>query len=285
MTPRIQAALENGMWLWPTHSEEGRSIPGTEPIRRISALTSFNFILNYPDLHIWNSGFDGPCESECFRRRIRFVQFSIIRKHVMRDRVATNYIRKRLSIHNEKNWSQDRALGDPTSQKRRRGFYVIYSYYLCPIMQVRTEEGKARSQIPKAFSRRVRRMLWSTVLKAALRSTNVRMEREPESQAVRRSLKTRELYIKKESWLEGVPKIVLIKMTKKLVRNNFLNTVGHKWQIWKKPKVFKHISVKRGLFQKGLFNYDCFHTGRKNAGRQRLENEHSEPIEGDTVNT
>ena len=64
--------------------------------------------------------------------------------------------------------------------------------------------------------------------KAALRSTKVRMEIEPESQAVRRSLKTRELYMKKESGLEGVPKIVLIKMTKKLVRNNFLSKVGHK---------------------------------------------------------
>ena len=47
---------------------------------------------------------------ECFRRRFRFVQFSIIHKHVMRDRVVTSYIRKRLSIQNKKNWSQDRAV-------------------------------------------------------------------------------------------------------------------------------------------------------------------------------
>ena len=58
----------------------------------------------------------------------------------MRDRIVTNYIRKRLSIQNEKNWSQDRALGDPTSQERRRRFYFIYSYYLCPTLQLRNEE-------------------------------------------------------------------------------------------------------------------------------------------------
>ena len=59
----------------------------------------------------------------------------------MRDRVVTDYIRKRPSIQNEKNWSQDRALGNPTSRKRRRRFYFIYSYYLWPTLQVRTEEG------------------------------------------------------------------------------------------------------------------------------------------------
>ena len=40
------------------------------------------FILNYPDLHIWNiwnAGFDGLCESECFRKRIRFVNYTVSR--------------------------------------------------------------------------------------------------------------------------------------------------------------------------------------------------------------
>ena len=54
---------------------------------------------------------EGPCESERFRRRIRFVQFSMTRKHVMRDRVVTDY------IQNEKYLTPDRALGDPRSQK------------------------------------------------------------------------------------------------------------------------------------------------------------------------
>ena len=35
---------------------------------------------------------------------------------MMRDRVVTDYVRKRLTIHNEENWSQDGTLGDPTSQ-------------------------------------------------------------------------------------------------------------------------------------------------------------------------
>ena len=49
-TPRLWAALENGMSLWPTHSEEGRSIPGAEPIRRISVLSSFNCSLFWTTL-------------------------------------------------------------------------------------------------------------------------------------------------------------------------------------------------------------------------------------------
>ena len=62
----------------------------------------------------------------------------------MGDRVVTDYIRKRLSIQNEENWSQDGTLWDPTSQKWRRGFYSIHSYYLCPVFKVGTEdvEGK-----------------------------------------------------------------------------------------------------------------------------------------------
>ena len=80
------------------------------------------------------------------------------------------------SQRNEKNWSQHRSLADPKSQKSRRGFYFIHSYNLCPISQVRIKKGRARSQIPKALSRWVRRMLWSIVLKAALRSCRVRMD-------------------------------------------------------------------------------------------------------------
>ena len=36
---------------------------------------------------------------------------------MMRDRVVTDYIRKRLSIQNEENRSQDGTLGETTSQK------------------------------------------------------------------------------------------------------------------------------------------------------------------------
>ena len=58
--------------------------------------------------------------------------------------MVTNDMRKRLSIQNEKNCSQDRALGDPTSEKGRRGFYFIYSYYLCPTLQARIEERQIK---------------------------------------------------------------------------------------------------------------------------------------------
>ena len=48
--------------------------------------------------------------------------FSIFRRHVMRDRLVTDYVRKRPSAQYEKNWSQDRALEDPTGERWRRGF-------------------------------------------------------------------------------------------------------------------------------------------------------------------
>ena len=63
----------------------------------------------------------------------------------------TSYIRMRLNIQNEKNWSQDRALGDPTSQQRRRGCHFIHNYYLCPVLQVITEEEQSKIKIPKVF--------------------------------------------------------------------------------------------------------------------------------------
>ena len=124
ITVTLRAALENGMSAWPTHSEEGRSIPGAEPIRRIFVLLSFElkFILNYTGHNVWNAGFDGPWECECFRRKIRFVQFSIIRKHIMRHSVVTNYIRKRLSKQNEKTGLRTEPLGTPQVRSEGEDF-------------------------------------------------------------------------------------------------------------------------------------------------------------------
>ena len=44
---------------------------------------------------LWNARFDGPCDRRCFRKRTRFVQFSIIHKHMTRDRVVNDYITKK----------------------------------------------------------------------------------------------------------------------------------------------------------------------------------------------
>ena len=41
-----------------------------------------------------------------------------------------------------------------------------------------------------------------------------------------------------------MPKIVVVEMTEKLVKNKFLNEFGHKGQILNRPEVFKHIWVK-----------------------------------------
>ena len=107
---------------------------------------------------------------------------------MIRDRVVTNYIRKRLSIQNEKNWSLDRALGNSTSQKRRR-FYFIYSYYLCPALHVKIEERQSKITNTKSvFEASQKDAMIDIVSKAALRSRRVRMEIEPESEAVMRSV-------------------------------------------------------------------------------------------------
>ena len=66
---------------------------------------------------------------------------SVIRRHVMRDR---DYIRKRLSVQNKENLPQDKTLRDLTNEKSGRGFYFIHCRDLCPILQVRTEEGQSK---------------------------------------------------------------------------------------------------------------------------------------------
>ena len=44
------------------------------------------------------------------------MQFRINRKHVLRDRVVTNYIRTRLSIQNEKNLVPGQSAGEVGSE-------------------------------------------------------------------------------------------------------------------------------------------------------------------------
>ena len=100
--------------------------------------------------------------------------------------MATNYIRKRPSIQNEKNGSQDKALWDSTSWKRRRWFYFIYSYYLCPTLQVGT---KGQSKITN--TKNVLEASQKDVMIDSVDGRRVGMEIEPESEAVRWSLKMR----------------------------------------------------------------------------------------------
>ena len=72
--------------------------------------------------------------------------------------------------------------------------FIPFTVTTC-VLSCRQERKKerARSRIPKVLSRWVRRMLWSIVSKAALRSRRVRIEIDPESEAVRRSFKTLEI--------------------------------------------------------------------------------------------
>ena len=72
--------------------------------------------------------FDGLCKSENFKRTIRFVQFSIICKHVVRNRVVMYYIRKRLSIQNKK--ELDRAQGTPKVRSEGAD-YALFAVTTC----------------------------------------------------------------------------------------------------------------------------------------------------------
>ena len=63
------------------------------------------------------------------------------------------------------------------------------------------------------------------------------------------------------SWLEGVPKIVVV-VTEKLVKNKFLNQFGHKGQISNRPEVFKHIWVKCFFFKRGCATAYFIHEGK-----------------------
>ena len=165
----------------------------------------------------------------------------------------TNYIRRRLSIQNKKNWSQDRALGDPTSQKGRGGFYFIYIYCLYPTLQVKIKEQQIKitdtesvfeaSQIDSVEGR-----AWIQ------KSQNGDRARAWSSQEVIKNTKESCLstVFWAISWLEGVPKIVLIKMTKKLTKKKKFNTFGHKRLIWNRPKVYslffiEHLAQERSF--------------------------------------
>ena len=141
MTPRLRAALEIGMSLWPADCEEGGSIPRAEPIRRISVLSSCNW-----SLFRTTQTFTSKMQDPMVRSRVNASEgesdlySSVSFANKMRDRMLTNYIRKRLSMQNEKNKFQDRALGDPASQKRRRSFYFIHSYHLAGNNRRRTKQ-------------------------------------------------------------------------------------------------------------------------------------------------
>ena len=97
----------------------------------------------------------------------------------------------------------------------------IHSYYLCPTLQLRMEAGESKITNTESILRRVRRIV-SIVSnsKAVLRSRRVRMEIESGSSSKEVIENMKESCLNTMlwtiSWLEGVTKIVLIQITKKL---------------------------------------------------------------------
>ena len=146
MTPRLRAALENEMLLWPTRTEGGRSIQ--EQNRWEEAL----FCRHLTEFLFWTTQtFTSEMQASVVCERVKASEgesdlySSVSSANIWWEtRVVTDYIRKRLSIQNEENWSQDGTLGHPTGQKWRRGSYSIHNYYLCPVMQVGTEERQSK---------------------------------------------------------------------------------------------------------------------------------------------
>ena len=182
------------MSLWPTRTEEGRAIRGAQPMRRISVLSSSNwsFILNYPDFHVRNAGFSGPWESESFGRRIRFVQFSVIRKHNYDERQSGDWLHQKEAEYTE--WRElvpRRNPGGPhkSEVKERILFHLQLLFVSCLAGRNGRRTGQDhkyqkcfRGESEECYNRLCRRQRLDP---------EVRIEIDPESEAVRRSFKTR----------------------------------------------------------------------------------------------
>jgi len=92
----------------------------------------------------------------------------------MRDRVVTDYIRNRLSIQNEENWSQDGTWGTP--QVRSEGELLLVS---CLAGRNGRRTGQDH-EYQKCF-RGESEECYGRLSKAALRSKSVRIEPEPDN--------------------------------------------------------------------------------------------------------
>ena len=83
-----------------------------------------------------------------------------------------------------------------TLQVRSEGedFTLFYSYCLCPTLEVKIRERQSKiTDTESVFEASQKDAM--IVSKAALRSRRVKMEIEPESEAVRRPLKTRRIAV------------------------------------------------------------------------------------------
>ena len=87
---------------------------------------------------------------------------------------------ERGGIEGEEDRSQDKTLRDVTGKFDRIGLHFVGRHCL---YRYNLNQARAVLWIPNVYSRRVRRMVWSIVSKAAERSRSVRSETFPELEA------------------------------------------------------------------------------------------------------
>ena len=164
MSPRFWTALENGMSLWHIVKKKDQF---QEPIRRISVLSSFIsvlssfnwFTLNYPDHHIWSAGFNGLCQSESFRKRIRFVQFSIIHKHLMRDKSGDWLHQKEAEYTKWKELVPGKSPGGPHMLMVKERIVFRSQLLLVSCLTAWTDERQMKITVTKSVLRWVRNIM------------------------------------------------------------------------------------------------------------------------------
>ena len=106
MTSRLRAALENEMSLMTYGRRKINSRSRADEKNLCFVVIILKFILNFPDLHVRNAGFNDPWESESFGRRIWFffLQFSVIRKHNYDERQSDDWLHQKEAECTE--WSE-----------------------------------------------------------------------------------------------------------------------------------------------------------------------------------
>ena len=148
-----------------TCSEKGRSIQGAEPVRRIC------FVIIYPDLHIWNGRAEVSEGEADLYSSVSSINSWWERSSDWLDQKEAEYTK----------WTEFIPQQSPRGKSGVKEKILLHLRLL--LVSYLTGKNRARPQILKMFLRWVRRMLWSIMLKSALRA---RMEIKPDSEAARR---------------------------------------------------------------------------------------------------
>ena len=94
------------------------------------------FVHVHPHLEIGNTGLGGGDEVGEVRDRSREIELIIIRETMVRERVVSGNRRNGLSVEDEQNGPQNRALGNAVVQRRSRGRKAVYRDRLVAIGEI-----------------------------------------------------------------------------------------------------------------------------------------------------